>query len=314
MTTRPQRPETSLEWSEIRRWRGYRASTFYAVTEAGEVLAESGSFRWSKAGPPPDTPAIRAEFDTVVAAVSAAGWTISEEATDAWCEARFHRPAAAPAEPAPAVVAPPEPPPAAEASPAPQAPPPRAERPAPPAVTPPASHVPAAPETRLPPAPGRRGRTRTLAVAGVTAAVLAAAAAAALPSTLRRTASSHGPAAGPPTHHAAQPHARRGTSGTPTARRQPTAEPKHSQPTAPAPGRRLVDLRIAAGDRPSWIEIRRRSSTGPMLYSGTLAAGQQLHFRGARLWARFGAAGNLVITDNGRRVELSGTQEKVFVP
>jgi hypothetical protein len=51
-----------------------------------------------------------------------------------------------------------------------------------------------------------------------------------------------------------------------------------------------------------------------MLYSGTLAADQQLHFRGARLWARFGAAGNLVITDNGRRVELSGTQEKVFVP
>ena len=62
------------------------------------------------------------------------------------------------------------------------------------------------------------------------------------------------------------------------------------------------------------MEIRRRSAHGPVLYRATLAPGAQLHFRAPRIWAIFGAAGNLSITDNGRRVELTGTPKKLFVP
>ena len=76
----------------------------------------------------------------------------------------------------------------------------------------------------------------------------------------------------------------------------------------------LVDLRIVAGTNGSWLEIRRRSASGPVLYEGTLEPGRRLHLRGARLWGLFGAAGNVSITDNGRRVELSGTQKKLFLP
>ena len=62
----------------------------------------------------------------------------------------------------------------------------------------------------------------------------------------------------------------------------------------------------------SWLEVRNRSATGRVLFSGELAAGQRLHLAGTRLWARFGAAGNLTITANGRPVTLIGTYEHTF--
>ena len=311
MTTPPERAQRSLEWCEIRRWRGYRTSTFYAVTQTGDVLAESASFRWSKAQPPPETPDVRAAYDAVVAAVAAAGWTASEEETTAWCAARFSRPAsaapapleapplAAPRDPAPPAAAPPM----AEAPqpiprPAPPAPPPRPE--APPARSREQTHVAVASR------PGRRRRTFAFAAG---AAVLVAAGAPALPSTLRGTpprSPSSAPSPSVPAHVVSAPS------------RRPLAQTRVAGPAKQAAvvvhRRALVDLRITAVDRPSWIEIRRRSANGPTLYRATLAAGAELHLRGARLWARFGAAGNLSIIANGRRVELSGTQSKVFVP
>lgn len=82
---------------------------------------------------------------------------------------------------------------------------------------------------------------------------------------------------------------------------------------APAP-RWRVDVRVTAHGNGSWIEVRRGSSTGPVLYRATLVAGQTLHFRARRLWARFGAASNLTITADGRPVSLLGTYDKLFVP
>jgi hypothetical protein len=73
-------------------------------------------------------------------------------------------------------------------------------------------------------------------------------------------------------------------------------------------------VRIVAFGNGSWLEVRRRSAGGQLLYEATLPTGGRLHFRGARLWARFGAAGNLSITVDGRPVALTGTQEKVFAP
>ena len=74
-----------------------------------------------------------------------------------------------------------------------------------------------------------------------------------------------------------------------------------------------ADLRIAAHGNGSWLEIRRGSATGPILYSATLTDGQTLHFRAPKLWGRFGAASNLTIIANARPVRIQGTYEKLFV-
>jgi hypothetical protein len=83
---------------------------------------------------------------------------------------------------------------------------------------------------------------------------------------------------------------------------------------APVSGPKLADVRIEAQRNGSWLEVRRGSSSGAVLYSSVLLPGTQLHFRAPRLWARMGAAGNLSITANGRPVSLRGTFDKVFVP
>jgi hypothetical protein len=93
--------------------------------------------------------------------------------------------------------------------------------------------------------------------------------------------------------------------------------PKGQTPKRQAPTRRvaarLVDVRIVAvRGSGSWIEARRRSPTGKLLYSGVLATGHRLHLRGRTVWARFGAASNLSITVDGHPVTLFGTYDKTF--
>jgi hypothetical protein len=90
-----------------------------------------------------------------------------------------------------------------------------------------------------------------------------------------------------------------------SASAQPKTAPAHAPQAA-------VRVSIMA-KQTSWLEIRNRSATGRVLYSGELAAGRRLHFRGTRLWSRFGSAGNLAITANGRPVTLSGTYEHIFL-
>jgi Domain of unknown function (DUF4115) len=99
----------------------------------------------------------------------------------------------------------------------------------------------------------------------------------------------------------------------------PAAAPKVNHdgaraPKAPAARAQLVDVRIEAQQDGSWLEVRRGSSSGRVLYSGMLLPGTQLHFRAPRVWARLGAAGNLSIVANGRPVSVHGTYDKVFVP
>jgi RodZ C-terminal domain len=63
----------------------------------------------------------------------------------------------------------------------------------------------------------------------------------------------------------------------------------------------------------TWLEIRSGSSTGPVLYSGTLAAASTKTFRARTLWARFGAAGNLSTRLEGKPIRLpSGTYDATF--
>jgi hypothetical protein len=300
MSTSPAPKADRFEWCEIRRWRGYATSSFYAVTETGEVLAESAAFRWRKSAPPPQTPAARAAYDEVVAAVTAAGWKSADEPDGSWYAMRFSRQARAPVVPAVPVA-----PPVVEAAPAVPVAPPPVERPRAPETPVPQAAQPVAPPPPPPSppvaaAPVRRRRAR-LAVAGG-AGALAVVAAAVLPGTLRGTP--HPPAAAPT------------TKPKPGVVAKTHSKPRHSTPAPPAVVHRqaLVDLRIVAHGNGSWMEVRRRSATGPVLYRQTLAPGKRLHLRAPRLWVRFGAAGNLSITDNGRPVELSGTEAKLFVP
>lgn len=282
-----------LERCEIRRWRGYATSSFYAVTSDGDVVAESASFRWRKSASPPGGADARAAYEAVVAAVSADGWTFADGPDAEWYETRFTRPSRAPV--IPAVAEPVEPVPIA---------PPPVPPPEPPARTAPSSSPP--PEPVPPPVPtlsvpgrSRAAGPRLAAVGG--AAALIAAGAAVLPLTLR------GGTRAPTLARTVVKHQ--------TAARHPVTSTRTTVATAAVADRtELVDLRIVAGTRGSWMEIRRRSASGPVLYEGTLEPGRQLHLRGSRLWGLFGAAGNVSISDNGRRIELSGTQKKLFVP
>jgi hypothetical protein len=88
---------------------------------------------------------------------------------------------------------------------------------------------------------------------------------------------------------------------------------KDTQIVASPPSTKATVRVVITAKQTSWFEIRDRSATGRVRYSGELAAGRQLHLSGTRLWARFGAAGNLTITANGRPVTLLGTFEHVFV-
>jgi RodZ C-terminal domain len=95
----------------------------------------------------------------------------------------------------------------------------------------------------------------------------------------------------------------------------PTAGATRAPTTASPPvGTAAVDLRISARAGDSWIELRRGSEKGRILYVGVLRAGHGLHFQAPRVWASLGAAGNLAITVNGAPVALRGTLDKLFVP
>lgn len=268
------------------------------LTETGEVF-ESPTYRWRRPAPPPENGAARAAYDSLVERLLAEGW--EPEATgQTWYATSFVRPTF---EAQPVVVeAPPQPVPASPPAPQP------APRP-PAAATPPATRTAAAPpepaaraesesSTTVGVASRRWGRRRVV-LAGALAGVVAFAGVAVV--TAGRSADVRRPPAAKPA-----PVAKRAT--IPKAHRVAAA-------AAPAPPRHVATtfrLGIAAHST-TWLEIRRGSKAGPVLYSGNLSPGRTLHFRGSRLWGRFGAAGNLTITQDGRLVPLQGTYDRLFV-
>jgi hypothetical protein len=280
-------------------------STFYAVTDKGEVLAESSPFRWRKAAPPPDRPAARSAHDEVVAALTESGWTIEARGSGNWFETWFSRPG--PAVPEVSVAAPedvrvaqpavtqepsrPEPSAALARRPAPGAGAPVEEETAP-------VVAPAAP--RAVDAP-RRPRRRRIAI-GFAAAAVAAVAVAAVPAS-RYVDNLRAPTA---QESRTAKHVPSAASEVPSAR--------ETRAVARRGARKTVDVRIRAHGNGSWIEIRRGSSSGEVLYAGVLSGGHGLHFRSRRLWTRFGAAANLSVVVDGDSVPLQGTLEKLFVP
>jgi hypothetical protein len=86
-----------METCRIRRWHGYVTSSFYAESDAGEVLVESTAFRWwRKKTPPPETPETRAAYDALMDALVAAGWTEETSRSAHWFDAVFVRPSSKP--------------------------------------------------------------------------------------------------------------------------------------------------------------------------------------------------------------------------
>jgi hypothetical protein len=81
------------------------------------------------------------------------------------------------------------------------------------------------------------------------------------------------------------------------------------QATRPA----AFSFRLTATRGDCWVSIRSRSATGPVLYEGVLRQGETARVRGTRLWARFGAIGNLDLYVNGKPVREahSGTLDAV---
>ncbi|MGE5691781.1 MAG: hypothetical protein ACM33B_14595 [Pseudomonadota bacterium] len=88
----PAGPPRSAASCEIRWWRGYVRSTFYAAAadaHAGErVIAESPPFRWRGAEPPPREPATLEALETLVRRLEDDGWRVIDRG-DEWFSLRL---------------------------------------------------------------------------------------------------------------------------------------------------------------------------------------------------------------------------------
>jgi hypothetical protein len=94
------------------------------------------------------------------------------------------------------------------------------------------------------------------------------------------------------------------------ARPSPRERPPTAAPAVVKP--KPVSLVLEDVRTDSWVEVRQGSPTGTLVYSGVLRNGDRVALKGTRLWARFGGAGDLQITANGRVVSLQGTVDTVF--
>jgi Helix-turn-helix domain/RodZ C-terminal domain len=77
--------------------------------------------------------------------------------------------------------------------------------------------------------------------------------------------------------------------------------PTATSTSAPKGTARLV---VRATDGSSWMEVRARTSSGKLLYSGTLEEGQRKSFEGKSLQLALAEPQNVVVRLNGNRVEL----------
>jgi hypothetical protein len=301
-------PDSRRHTCTVKRWRGYVTHTFYAELEGGGLIVESRPFRdRERAGEP--SAAARERHQELLVALEEAGWELAGESGPEWYQATLHRPLEAweleaelpvPDAPPPRVEAParPEPPVRPVARLTPQA----AVRaaPAPPKKTAPAPR-PQPEKARA----GKRRRRKTATAAAALAALGTAGGIALLTAGASRPQSAP---ARPAVEQKAPP-------STPVAAKTTTPPPtsKPRRTVSKAPARPQVHVTIAAPSRASWLEVRRSTAHGKVVFSGELSAGHRLRLKGTRLWARFGAAGNLSISVNGRPLRLQGTYEHVFV-
>lgn len=92
-----------------------------------------------------------------------------------------------------------------------------------------------------------------------------------------------------------------------TAGEETTGQPP---PAAPAP----ITLSMAATGGDCWLEVRRGSATGSILFQGFLLQGDSETFEGKKLWARMGQPGSLTIKVDGKTPKglPEGTSDVIF--
>jgi len=99
---------------------------------------------------------------------------------------------------------------------------------------------------------------------------------------------------------------------TPT-RKHAMRPPERVTPRKPKKTGKLA-LALSATGASTWIEVRIGSSTGHVLYSGTLSPGTRKSFRSARrFWVRFGGAADVGVVLDGRPLRIpTGTYDAFF--
>jgi cytoskeleton protein RodZ len=95
---------------------------------------------------------------------------------------------------------------------------------------------------------------------------------------------------------------------SPSASPSASASPKPR--TTPTPAAAGV-VRVTARDGDSWIEVRRTSATGTVLFSGTMPKGTTRLFQGAVLWVRLGNPAAVGIRVDGHKASLENTANPV---
>ena len=319
-------PRQVFESCTIIAWKGYRRFEFCAMSLAdGELIARTSGFR-KRGSAPVESAEARAALDRLVGYLTAVGWETRPAAEGAaWYATRFVRPLPASAdEPETHVLA--EPAGLAQAL---------EERvraevlrqtPAPvpvhafAAAAPAANHLPAetlpteqvaeTPQTAPSfddPAPHalERDRRARRARRGKVLALVA------LPvAIVEGLWISLGGAIGAAPAQQAPTHRLRPAVAHPTSLASATAVRAAAPHTKPV----RLTLTTPASRHGSWVELHTDSKRGPLLFAGELAPGQTLHFAARAVWARFGSAGNIALTLNGRHYQLFGTLTTVFTP
>jgi hypothetical protein len=141
---------------------------------------------------------------------------------------------------------------------------------------------------------GRR-KAVGLAITAMVAVVAAVAAGLALVGAVNGNNSSAGGAGGGTTPPTSAPP---GTGTTHPASTSGATSP----PSGGTGGAHQASGLALAASGPCWIQVREGSSSGQVLYSGMLVAGQTRHFRHVPVWIRVGAPWDLVLKVHGRHV------------
>lgn len=72
-------------------------------------------------------------------------------------------------------------------------------------------------------------------------------------------------------------------------------------PETPSAATSRGGLEIVAARGDSWLQVRRKSASGPVVYEGILERGDSASFAARRLWLRFAVGDHLEVTVNGER-------------
>ena len=90
--------------------------------------------------------------------------------------------------------------------------------------------------------------------------------------------------------------------GSPSPSASKTPKPSTTATAISASQKNIVKVSAVGGD--SWMEIRRKSSTGVVLFSGTLKKGDHKKFKGKDIWMSLGAPANVKLEAGGKKAKL----------